>query len=154
MQKGNAIDSRNVKGAGYFLVAQNLFPFLNQPTLIFLWRILSHYCTQSWQEYELRSPSYPSQRRNMEHRTEEFLKLCVNAQLSDFLSPYELQPARLPCPQDFPGKNNGVGCHFLLHGIFSTHGSNVFPTMADSLSPSHLGSPSQTFVVVQLFTQG
>ena len=24
----------------------------------------------------------------------------------------------------FPGKNTGVGCHFLLQGIFLTHGSN------------------------------
>ena len=72
--------------------------------------------------------------------------------MSDFLPPYELQPARLPCPWDFPGKNNGVGCHFLLQGIFSNHGLNVFPTMVDSLSPSHPGSPSQTFVVVQLFS--
>ena len=74
--------------------------------------------------------------------------------MSDFLPPCELQPARLPCPWDFPGKNNGVGCHFLIQGIFSNHGSNVFPTMVDSLSPSHPGkvSPSQTFVGVQLFS--
>ena len=26
---------------------------------------------------------------------------------------------------DFPGKNAGVGCHFLLQGIFSTQGSNL-----------------------------
>ena len=31
---------------------------------------------------------------------------------------------QLLCPWDFPGKNTGVGCHFLLHGIFSTQGSN------------------------------
>ena len=24
------------------------------------------------------------------------------------------QPIRLPCPRDSPGKNTGVGCHFLL----------------------------------------
>ena len=28
--------------------------------------------------------------------------------------------ARLLCPWDFPGKNTGVGCHFLLQGIFLT----------------------------------
>ena len=27
---------------------------------------------------------------------------------------------RLLCPWDFPGKNTGVGCHALLHGIFPT----------------------------------
>ena len=30
------------------------------------------------------------------------------------LRPYGLQPTRLPPPQDSPGKNTGVGCHFLL----------------------------------------
>ena len=28
------------------------------------------------------------------------------------------------CPWDFPGKNTGVGCHFLLQGTFLTQGSN------------------------------
>ena len=28
------------------------------------------------------------------------------------------------CPWDFPGKNNGVGCHFVLQGSFLTQGSN------------------------------
>ena len=28
------------------------------------------------------------------------------------------------CPWDSPGKNTGVGCHFLLQGIFPTQGSN------------------------------
>ena len=27
---------------------------------------------------------------------------------------------RASCPWDFPGKNMGVGCHFLLQGIFPT----------------------------------
>ena len=32
--------------------------------------------------------------------------------------------ARLHCPWNFPGKNTGLGCHFLLQGIFLTQGSN------------------------------
>ena len=39
------------------------------------------------------------------------------------LWPHGLQPTRLLCPQDFPGKNTGVGCHF-IQGIFPTQGSN------------------------------
>ena len=31
------------------------------------------------------------------------------------LAPHGLQPTRLLRPWDFPGKNIGVGCHFLLH---------------------------------------
>ena len=41
------------------------------------------------------------------------------------LWPYGLQPTRLLCPWGFPGKNTGVGCHFLLQGIFLTQGSNL-----------------------------
>ena len=38
--------------------------------------------------------------------------------------------SRLLCPWAFPGKNTGVGCHFLLQGIFLTQGSNpVSPTL-------------------------
>ena len=41
-----------------------------------------------------------------------------------FLQYHGLQPARLLFPWDFPGKNPGVGCHFLLQGIFPTQGLN------------------------------
>ena len=34
--------------------------------------------------------------------------------MSDSLQPHGLQPTRLPCPWNFPGKDTGVGCHFLL----------------------------------------
>ena len=34
--------------------------------------------------------------------------------MSDSVRPHRWKPTRLPCPWDFPGKNNGVGCHFLL----------------------------------------
>ena len=44
--------------------------------------------------------------------------------LSDSLRPCGLRPSRLLCPWDSPGKNSGVGCHALLHGIFLTQGSN------------------------------
>ena len=33
--------------------------------------------------------------------------------------------ARLLCPWDISGKNTGVGCHFLLQGIFPTQGLNL-----------------------------
>ena len=35
-----------------------------------------------------------------------------------------LQPARLLCPWNSPGKNPEVGSHFLLQGIFPTQGSS------------------------------
>ena len=35
-----------------------------------------------------------------------------------------LQSAMFLCPWDFPGKNTGVGCHFILQKIFPTLRSN------------------------------
>ena len=37
--------------------------------------------------------------------------------MSNSLPPHRRQPTRLPCPWDSPGKNTGVGCHFLLQCI-------------------------------------
>ena len=52
--------------------------------------------------------------------------VCMWSRLdvSDSLQPHGLQPARLLCPWDSPGKNTEVGCHFLLREIFPTQGSN------------------------------
>ena len=51
--------------------------------------------------------------------------------------------ARLLRPWNFPGKSTGVGCHFLLQGIFPTQGSNPgLPHCRQTLYPlSHQGSP-------------
>ena len=42
----------------------------------------------------------------------------------DSLQPHGLQPTRLLCPWDFPGKSTGAGCHFQVQGIFLTQGSS------------------------------
>ena len=49
-------------------------------------------------------------------------------------------------PWDSPGRNTGVGCHFLLQGIFLTQGSNLglLHWEASSSSLRHLGSPCLT----------
>ena len=44
--------------------------------------------------------------------------------VSDSLQSHGLWPNRLLHPWDFPGKNTGVGCHFLLQEIFPTQGLN------------------------------
>ena len=38
----------------------------------------------------------------------------VTSVVSDSVRPHRRQPTRLPRPWDSPGKNTGVGCHFLL----------------------------------------
>ena len=46
------------------------------------------------------------------------------AVVSDSLGPHVLQPSRILCPWDSPGKNTGVRCHAVLQGIFPIQGSN------------------------------
>ena len=59
--------------------------------------------------------------------------------MPDSLRPHGLQPTSLLCPWDFPGKNTGMGCHFLLQGIFPTQGSNPgLLYCRQILSPSEL----------------
>ena len=42
------------------------------------------------------------------------LLLLSRSVVSDSVRPQRWQPTRLCCPWDSPGKNTGVGCHFLL----------------------------------------
>ena len=57
-----------------------------------------------------------------------YLHVCMRAkslQLCPTLcSPMGCKPSRFLCLWDSPGKNTGVDCHALLHGIFPTQGSN------------------------------
>ena len=41
-----------------------------------------------------------------------------------FVIPWRVACTKLLHPWDFQGKSTGVGCHFLLQGIFPTQGSN------------------------------
>ena len=68
--------------------------------------------------------------------------------VSDSLWSHGLQSTGLFCPRDFPGKNTGVDCHFLVQGIFLTQESNprlwhILHRQADSLPLSHLESPQE-----------
>ena len=59
------------------------------------------------------------------------------------LQPHNLQPIRFFCPWNFAGKNTGMGCQFLLQGVFLTQGSNphLLHWQAGSLPLNHQGSP-------------
>ena len=54
---------------------------------------------------------------------EQLAHVC--AQSCPTLQPCGLRSTRLLCPWESPGKNTGVGCHFLLQGIFMTQGLNL-----------------------------
>ena len=63
--------------------------------------------------------------------------------MSDSVQPQRQQPTRLPRPWDSPGKNTGVGCHFLLQFTKVKSGSEVAqscPTPSDSMDCSLPGS--------------
>ena len=63
--------------------------------------------------------------------------------MSDSLQPHGLWPTRLLCPWDSPGKNNEVGNHSLLQGVFPTQGLNpgLLHCRQILCQLSHQGSP-------------
>ena len=59
------------------------------------------------------------------------------------VGPHRRQPTRLPRPRDSPGKNTGVGCHFLLQCMEVESESEVAqlcPTLSDPVDCSPPGS--------------
>src|SRR5574339_472331 len=63
--------------------------------------------------------------------------------MSDSVRPHRWQPTRLPRPWDSPGKNAGVGCHFLLQCMKVKSESEVAqscPTLSDPMDCSLPGS--------------
>ena len=63
--------------------------------------------------------------------------------MSDSVGPQRWQPTRLPYPWDSPGKNTGVGCHFLLQCMNTKSESEVAqscPTLRDPMDCSLPGS--------------
>ena len=63
--------------------------------------------------------------------------------MSDSVQPHRRQPTRLPRPWDSPGKNTGVGCHFLLQCMKVKSESEVAqscPTLSNPMDCSPPGS--------------
>ena len=63
---------------------------------------------------------------------------------NSFCDTMDYSHSKLLCPWDFSGKSTGVGCHFLLQGIFLTQGSDLclLHCRVKSLPLSLLGSPT------------
>ena len=77
-----------------------------------------------WTGVPLPSPFNMLCEKNKTHNTTQSMYVLRCPVTSDSSQPQGLQPARLLGPWDFPGKNTGMGWHFLLQGIFPTQGSN------------------------------
>ena len=63
--------------------------------------------------------------------------------MSNPVQPHRRQPTRLPHPWDLPGKNTGVGCHFLLQCMKGKSENEVIqscPTLRNPMDCSLPGS--------------
>ena len=62
--------------------------------------------------------------------------------VSDSVRPHRRQPTKLRSPWDSPGKNTGVGCHFVLQ-CMKVKSLSLVPTLRDprELQPTRLLRP-------------
>ena len=94
---------------------------------------------------ELQYQSKVSITKHMEHRSSETIAAAAAAAASlqscPSLRPHRRQPTRLPHPWDSPGKNTGVGCHFLLHCMKVKSESEVAQSQPHGLQPTRLLRP-------------
>ena len=81
----------------------------------------------------------------------------ITSVVSDSVRPHRQQPTRLPHPWDSPGKNTGVGCHFLLQCMKVTSENEVTqwcPTLGDPMDYSPPGSSVHVIFQVRVLEQG
>ena len=64
--------------------------------------------------------------------------------VSDSVRPHRRQPTRLPDPWDSPGKNTGVGCHFLLQCMKVKHESEVTQSSLTLSNPMDCSLPGSS----------
>ena len=73
--------------------------------------------------------------------------------MSNSVRPHRQQPTRLPHPWDSPGKNTGVGCHFLLQCMkvkSETEVAQSCPAVCDSVDCNPPGSPVHGILQVKI----
>ena len=77
--------------------------------------------------------------------------------MSESVRPHRWQPTRLSCPWDSPGKNTGVGCHFLLQCMKVKSESEVAqsqPTLSDPMDCSLPGSSAHGIFQARVLERG
>ena len=81
---------------------------------------------------------------NLPHISHIYVCCCyVTSVVSDSVRPHRRQPTSLPHPWDSPGKNTGVGCHFLLQCMkvkSEREAAESCPTLSDPMDCSPPGS--------------
>ena len=71
----------------------------------------------------------------------------VTSVMSDSVWPHRWQPTRLPRPWDSPGKNTGVGCHFLLQCMKVKSESEVAQSYLTLSDPTDCSLPGSSTMV-------
>ena len=76
--------------------------------------------------------------------------------MSDSVQPHRRQPTRLPLPWDSPGKNTGVGCHFLqcVKVKSESEVAQSCPTLSDPMDCSLPGSSIYGIFQARVVEQG
>ena len=77
--------------------------------------------------------------------------------MSSSVRPHRWQPTTLPRPWDSPGKNTGVGCHFLLQCRkvkSESEVSQLCPTLSDPMDCSLQGSSVHGFFQARVLEWG
>ena len=64
--------------------------------------------------------------------------------MSDSVQPHKQQPTRLPHPWDSPGKNTGMGCHFLLQCMKVRSESEVAQSCVTLSDPTDCSLPGSS----------
>ena len=82
---------------------------------------------------------------------------CVASVVSDSVRPHRWKPTRLRCPWDSPGKNTGVGCHFLLQCMkvkSESEDAQSCLTLSDPMESSLPGSSVHGIVQARVLEWG
>ena len=72
------------------------------------------------------------------------LPLLSRLVMSNSVQPHRWQPTRLPRPWDSPGKNTGVGCHFLLQCMKVKRESDVAQSCLTLRNPMDCSLPGSS----------
>ena len=83
-------------------------------------------CLLHWQADSLYLWNPGSPKALVRERERECVCVCVCVCVCSVMPDSLWLMDRFLCPWTFPGKNTGVGCHFLLQRIFLTPGSNSY----------------------------
>ena len=81
------------------------------------------------------------------------LLLQVASVVSDSVRPHRRQPTRLPRLWDSPGKNTGVGCHFLLQCMKVKSESEVSHSVVSDSKRPHGLQPTRLLHPYTVYTQ-